>query len=188
MPAIFEEATDAARLSWILASLRDIRDTAERSAADKPEASYTALGWVPATAFPTGLPVLGTVSSEFGLRVDPFSGLPEFHKGIDIAAARGTPVSATTDGEVLWAGWRGNYGKTVILGHPHGHETRYAHLDRILVRQGDPVRKGTVIGTVGDTGRATGPHLHYEVLCAGKRTNPRTYMLGVTVGGKEPGQ
>jgi murein DD-endopeptidase MepM/ murein hydrolase activator NlpD len=167
-PATHEAIDNAAHLSRILASLREIRLTAERSAADRFEASLLAL--------PAGLPVLGTVSSEFGLRLDPFSGFPEFHKGIDIAAARGTPVSATADGEVLWAGWRGNYGKTVILGHPHGHATRYAHMDRILVRQGDSVHKGTAIGTVGDTGRATGPHLHYEVLRAGRRIDPKPYL------------
>jgi murein DD-endopeptidase MepM/ murein hydrolase activator NlpD len=170
-------AIDAAQLSRILVSLREIRHTVETSF-DLPR---------PITV-PTGLPVPGAVSSGFGLRLDPFSGYPEFHKGVDIAAARGTPVSAAADGTVLWSGWEGDYGKTVILKHPEGLATRYGHLDGILVRQGDRVRQGTVIGTVGDTGRATGPHLHFEVLRDGKRTNPKTYLLAGSAGGKEEGQ
>jgi murein DD-endopeptidase MepM/ murein hydrolase activator NlpD len=148
-PATHEAIDNAAHLSRILASLRDIRFSAGRSAADRFEA--------PLLALPAGLPVLGTVSSEFGLRLDPFSGLPEFHKGIDIAAPRGTPVSATAGGDVLWAGWQGNYGKTVILAHPHGHETRYAHLDRILVRQGDWKGKRTGRRRPGASGRRGEP-------------------------------
>jgi len=177
IPAGTCEAIDnAARLSRILASLREIRHTAERSAAEA-STTLTALESSTRAAFPTGLPALGTVNSGFGLRLDPFSGFPEFHKGIDIAAARGTPVAATADGDVIWAGWEGDYGRSIILGHPGGLATRYAHLDRILVRRGDPVRKGTVIGTVGDTGRATGTHLHYEVLWDGRRIDPKPYLL-----------
>jgi murein DD-endopeptidase MepM/ murein hydrolase activator NlpD len=187
LPGTFEAIDNAARLSRILASLREIRHTAERSAA-QASTTLTSLGSGTPKAIPAGLPLSGTVSSGFGLRRDPFSGFPEFHKGIDIAAARGTPVSATADGHVVRAGWEGDYGKSIILRHSRGHATRYAHLDRVLVRRGDPVCKGTVIGTVGDTGRATGTHLHYEVLRDGKRTNPRTYMLGGTVGRKERGQ
>ncbi len=181
------EAIDAARFSRLLASLREIRLTAERSAA-RTRATLSPLELGRPTTLPTGLPVYGTVSSGFGPRLDPFSGFPEVHRGIDIAAARGTPVSATADGDVIRAGWEGEYGKSITLAHPGGLATRYAHLDRILVRRGDPVRKGTVIGTVGETGRATGPHLHYEILRAGKRTNPRAHMLGGAVGGKGQGQ
>lgn len=183
LPGTCEAIDNAARLSWILASLREIRLAAERTST-----SMTSLELARPPIFRTELPALGTLSSEFGLRLDPLSGFPEFHKGMDIAAPRGTPVWAAAEGNVLWAGWEGDYGKSIILGHPEGHATRYAHLDRIHVRQGDPVRKGTVIGTVGDTGRATGTHLHYEVLRDGKRTNPRAHMLGGAVGGKEQGQ
>ena len=115
-PGTYEAIDDADRLSRILASLREIRLTPDRSAAERTEASVTTLESAPPTALPAGLPVFGTVSSEFGLRLDPFSGFPEFHKGIDIAAARGTPVSATAGGDVIWAGLQGNYGKTVIMG------------------------------------------------------------------------
>jgi murein DD-endopeptidase MepM/ murein hydrolase activator NlpD len=122
------------------------------------------------------------VSSGFGLRLAPFYGFPRFHKGIDIAAPRGTPVSATADGDVLRAGWEGDYGKSIMLAHAGALATRYAHLDRILVRPGDPVCKGAVIATVGDTGRATGAHLHYEVLRDGRRIDPKPYLLAGDLG------
>ena len=177
------EAIDVVRISRILASLREIRRMAEQSAGEA-RTTLTSLELGRPTAVPTGLPVFGTVSSGFGLRLDPFSGFPGFHKGIDIAAARGTPVSASADGDVIWAGWEGNYGKSIILGHSRGHATRYAHLDRILVQRGDSVCKGTVIGTVGETGRATGTHLHYEVLRDGRRINPKPYLLAGDLGGE----
>ena len=183
-PGTYEAINETAHLSRILASLREIRHTVERSAA-QTRTTLTSLELGTATALPVGLPVLGTVSSGFGLRLDPFFGFPEFHKGIDLAAPRGTLVSAAADGDVIWAGWEGDYGKSIILGHLGGHSTRYAHLDRILVRRGDRVHRGAVIGTIGETGRATGTHLHYEVLRDGKRTNPRAYVLAGTVGGKE---
>lgn len=179
-PGTFE-AIDAARLSRILASLREIRLAAERSAA-QTRTTLISFDLGRPTALPTGLPVCGAVSSGFGLRLDPFSGFPKFHKGIDIAAARGTPVSATADGDVIQAGWEGDYGKSIILAHPQGHRTRYAHLERILVRRGDPVCKGAVIATVGETGRATGTHLHYEVLRDGRRIDPKPYLLAGNLG------
>jgi len=170
------EAIDADRLSRILASLREIRLAAERSSAEaRTNLSSVKLGHL--TTVPTGFPVSGAVSSGFGLRLDPFSGFPEFHRGTDIAAARGTPVSATADGDVIRAGWEGDYGKSIMLAHPGGLASRYAHLDRVLVRPGDPVCKGAAIGTVGDTGRATGAHLHYEVLRDGRRIDPKPYLL-----------
>jgi len=175
------EAIDADRLSRILASLQEIRLAAERSAAEaRTNLSSVKLGHL--TTLPTGLPVCGAVSSGFGLRLDPFYGFPKFHKGIDIAAARGTPVSATADGDVSRAAWEGNYGKSIMLAHPGGLRTRYAHLDRILVRRGDPVCKGTLIGTVGETGRATGAHLHYEVLRDGRCMDPEPYLLAGDLG------
>jgi murein DD-endopeptidase MepM/ murein hydrolase activator NlpD len=175
------EAMDADNLSRILASLREIRLAAERSSA-VARTTLSSLDSDRPTALPTGLPVSGTVSSRFGLRLDPFSGFPEFHRGTDIAAARGTPVSATADGDVIRAGWEGDYGNSIMLAHPGGLATRYAHLDRILVRRGDPACKGAVIGTVGETGRATGAHLHYEALRDGRCIDPKPYLLAGDLG------
>lgn len=109
-------------------------------------------------------------------RTDPFTRKPAFHRGLDIAARRGTPVFATADGLVTYAAWHGGYGKTIDLAHTAGISTRYGHLDRFLVQKGQKVNKGQVIGEVGSTGRSTGPHLHYEVLEFGRAMNPMMYV------------
>ncbi|MEW6440655.1 MAG: M23 family metallopeptidase [bacterium] len=171
----YDEASDVERLSLILSSLQEIRQALEQSATDTrtPLASLQAARQ---SGIPMGPPVPGTVSSHSGPRPNPFTGYPEFHKGIDIAAPRGTPVAAVADGIVLRSGWDGNHGKTVVLEHPGGFATRYGHLDEILVEPGDPVAREDLIGTVGDTGRATGPHLHYEILHDGQRIDPEPYI------------
>jgi murein DD-endopeptidase MepM/ murein hydrolase activator NlpD len=115
---------------------------------------------------------VGWLSSAFGNRRDPFDGTPEFHAGLDIAADRGTPVRATADGTVLTAGLNGNYGYSVLVEHGFGISTRFGHLSRFAVRPGQRVRRGEAIGFVGSTGRATSPHLHYEILMNGKPINP----------------
>lgn len=108
-------------------------------------------------------PVAGRITSRMGFRLDPFTRMRAYHAGIDIAAKTGTPVAAAQQGRVTFAGYRGNYGKTVILSHPDGYSTLYAHLDRISVKRGQAVGRGRQVGTVGNTGRSTGPHLHFEV-------------------------
>ncbi len=125
-----------------------------------------------ARATPTIWPIVGWLSSAFGNRRDPFDGTPEFHAGLDIAADRGTPVRATADGTVLTAGLNGNYGYSVLVEHGFGISTRFGHLSRFAVRPGQRVRRGEAIGFVGSTGRATSPHLHYEILMNGKPINP----------------
>ena len=115
-------------------------------------------------------------TSEFGVRGDPFHGGRRSHNGIDIAAPMGSPVFATGDGWVTYGNWKGSYGYLVTIQHPSGHETRFAHLSRVLVAPGQAIRKGTVIGLVGSTGRSTGPHLHYEVRYRGAPLNPRNFM------------
>lgn len=117
-----------------------------------------------------------SVTSEFGTRADPFHGKRRNHNGIDIAARHGTPVFATGDGKVERAGWWGTYGIIVVVSHPSGHETRFAHLSAITVTPGQLVRKGQHIGNIGSTGRSTGPHLHYEVRMNGKPLDPRHFM------------
>lgn len=129
---------------------------------------------------PSLWPVLGALTSPFGGRPDPFSGEDtgpgEFHTGVDIAAPEGTPVHVTADGVVAKASWESGYGKLVIVDHGHGIETYYAHLSQFLVIPGEEVRAGEVIALSGGTGRATAPHLHYEVRIHGTPVNPWPYL------------
>lgn len=104
-----------------------------------------------------------TISSLFGSRVHPVTGQVRFHQGTDLAAPEGTPVVAAFSGRVEIAGWLGGYGLIVVISHGDTHETRYAHLSEVLVKVGQEVKQGNVIGLVGSTGLATGPHLHFEI-------------------------
>jgi murein DD-endopeptidase MepM/ murein hydrolase activator NlpD len=123
-------------------------------------------------ATPSGFPVVGWLSSLFGSRQDPINGGADFHSGLDISANYGTPVRATADGKVESAAFSGNYGNAILVQHGLGMATRYGHLSRFAVFPGQTVRRGDVIGYVGDTGRTTGPHLHYEILINGQAINP----------------
>jgi len=130
-------------------------------------------------AFPDGLPLGGTlsVSSEFGLRPNPFGGRSyELHNGIDFTGPIGKPVLATADGVVEKSERAGGYGLHVVIDHGFGHETLYAHLSELKVDAGDQVRRGDVIGHLGNTGRSSGPHLHYGVYRNGEPVNPRYYL------------
>ena len=125
---------------------------------------------------PTGRPILnGWVSSLFGMRADPFTGKPEFHYGMDYAGRAGSPVLALGGGIVTWAGWRPGYGNMVEIKHGNGYATRYAHNQKNTVAIGQKVAKGQQIALMGATGRATGPHVHLEVLHNGKLVNPKKY-------------
>lgn len=115
-------------------------------------------------------------TSAFGYRLHPILGIMKNHKGIDLAAAEGTPVRATADGTVTRAAWAGGYGLMVELNHGNHTETRYGHMSRLAVLPGERVTKDSVIGYVGSTGRSTGPHLHYEVLVDGRAVDPLAYM------------
>lgn len=125
-----------------------------------------------AAATPSIWPVTGGLSSSYGSRRDPFTGSAEFHSGLDISAERGQPVFATADGTVLTARWSGNFGNLVVVDHGYGIGTRYGHLARFAVYEGQTLRKGDVVGFVGSTGRSTSPHVHYELLLNGRPTNP----------------
>lgn len=116
------------------------------------------------------------VTSPFGARDDPFNELTAFHEGVDFGAPLNSPVFATGDGQVVWAGWRDKYGIMVEIDHGHGLSTRYAHLSRTLVRVGDRVTRGRPIGLLGNTGRSTGPHLHYEVRVNDQATDPMKFI------------
>jgi murein DD-endopeptidase MepM/ murein hydrolase activator NlpD len=112
------------------------------------------------------------VSSRFGWRQDPLTGEASFHPGVDLAVAYGHDVKAAADGMVSFAGVQNGYGKTVVIDHHDGRQTRYAHLSQELVRAGDAVTEGQVLGKSGNSGRSTGPHLHFEVLVNGKPVDP----------------
>ena len=118
------------------------------------------------------MPLQGRISSGFGLRRHPVHGKHSDHKGIDIAATRGTPIGAAAGGTVIFSGKQGAYGNTIVIRHADGRTTRYAHADRLMVERGDTVDAGQTIATVGSTGRSTGPHLHFEVTENDRRTNP----------------
>lgn len=118
------------------------------------------------------LPVRAPVSSRFGMRRDPFSGRQKFHKGLDLAAPEGTKVVAALPGKVLSAGFLPGYGNTILVQHAEGIQTRYGHLGSIQVKVGDAVDSESVLGTVGQTGRSTGAHLHFEVIRMGEPVDP----------------
>lgn len=121
-----------------------------------------------------GTPVAGArMSSGFGMRFHPVLQYARLHKGVDFAAAPGTPILASSAGSVVMAGWGGGYGNVVVLDHGNGLRTRYAHMRKFVVQSGAKVRQGQKIGEVGTTGLSTGPHLHYEVWKNGAAVNPR---------------
>ena len=128
-------------------------------------------------ATPAIRPTDGWISSTFGYRKSPFTGLREFHKGLDIATRKGTPILATADGVVTFAGTKGLMGNLIVIDHGYGMVTRYAHIYKILKKRGDAVKKGDTIALVGSTGRSTGSHLHYEVHLNGIPVNPAKYIL-----------
>lgn len=128
-------------------------------------------------AKPSIKPVTASITAGFGYRKNPFTSRgSEFHKGVDFAASHGQTVSATGDGIVIFSGWNAGYGRMVIISHGYGLSTLYAHNSKLLVNQGDKVKKGQAISKVGSTGRSTGTHLHYEVKLNGKNVNPANYF------------
>jgi hypothetical protein len=118
----------------------------------------------------------GVVTSRFGNRFHPFTGMPDFHTGIDIAWMKGARIRASAAGWVTKADEDANYGNAVVIRHEYGFSTRYAHLDEIEVEEGMRVSKGELIGRMGDSGRATGVHLHYEVLLENQAIDPLPYL------------
>jgi murein DD-endopeptidase MepM/ murein hydrolase activator NlpD len=127
-------------------------------------------------ATPSIWPAYGGLSAVFGQREDPINGNLAYHTGIDISADKGRPVYATAAGTVQAAGWNGDYGNQIVVDHGFGIVTRYAHLSGFAVHPGMTVDRNQVIGYIGATGRATGPHLHYEMLVNGQLTNPLRFL------------
>lgn len=127
-------------------------------------------------SLPLGPPTGGTVSSLFGRRLDPMNGLAAFHEGVDIRSERGTRVKAPAQGKVLQSTFDRGFGNFIVIDHGNHFRTRYLHLQKSLVRVGEPIKRGEVIGLVGNTGRSTGPHLHYEVSYRDRPLDPLKFM------------
>lgn len=128
-------------------------------------------------ATPSIWPSKGWVTSTFGERISPFTGFPQLHKGLDIANRVGTPILATADGIVVHVGGDPALGKEVTISHGYGVKTTYGHLSETFVHAGQKVKRGAKIASMGNTGRSTGPHLHYEVSLNGVAVNPSKYIL-----------
>jgi len=126
---------------------------------------------------PSVWPARGWVTSDFGQRLDPYTADRMMHAGMDIAAEPGKPIYAPSNGTVTFAGPEGNYGNVIVLDHGYGIKTRFGHLAEMLVKPGDRVKRGEQVGSVGNTGRSTGPHVHYEVRVNGIPQNPRQFLL-----------
>jgi murein DD-endopeptidase MepM/ murein hydrolase activator NlpD len=126
---------------------------------------------------PSIWPARGWVTSDFGSRLDPYTADRVMHQGLDIAAPHGKEVYSPSDGTVVFAGLEGGYGNVIVIDHGYGIKTRYGHLAKILVKPGEKVKRGALIAAVGNTGRSTGPHLHYEVRVNGIPQNPRKFIL-----------
>jgi murein DD-endopeptidase MepM/ murein hydrolase activator NlpD len=128
------------------------------------------------SATPSIWPVKGWITSGFGKRASPLTGEPGRHMGVDIANEVNTPIRATADGIVTYAGWESGYGRLIAIEHGYGYSTRYGHCARIDVKVGDEVERGKIIGYVGSTGRSTGSHVHYEVRIHGMPVDPEKYL------------
>jgi murein DD-endopeptidase MepM/ murein hydrolase activator NlpD len=159
LAATFESSLGGEPRAAATVPLRSFDDLRLETSASPPDAGFVR-------------PVSGRISSRFGVRVDPIRETHTAHHGLDIAAPEGAPVLAARAGTVERAGDAGTYGNLVILRHPDGSETRYAHLSAVDVRRGDHVAAGAPIGKVGSTGRSTGPHLHFEVRRDGRPIDP----------------
>lgn len=165
--------------------LREMNDQVEQldQALDKQEEGFADLYEYIAeqrnilASTPAIRPTNGWVSSSFGYRTSPFTGRRTFHKGLDIANREGTPIVAPADGVVTFAGNKGYIGTLLIVDHGHGMVTKYGHLKKYLKKRGESVKRGDIIAYMGNTGRSTGPHLHYEVRLNGLPVNPTKYIL-----------
>lgn len=125
---------------------------------------------------PRGVPTRGKLTSRFGMRRDPFTRRRTFHNGIDFASRVGTPIFSTAPGKVIASGWAGGYGRRIAINHGYGLMTLYGHLWRFRVRPGKWVKRGQLIGWMGNSGRSTGPHLHYAVFRKQRPVNPVRYL------------
>jgi len=185
LPTASQEALQTAQVRSSLDTLRVLRASALTGAATAGITqglthNATAADWFRANAAPNLWPVEGPITGSFGERIDPFNGEGAFHSGVDIGSPVGQPVIAPADGEVVQADFWGGYGRAIVLDHGHGITTRYGHLSGFAVTLGERVHRGDVIGYVGQSGRSTGPHLHYEVRINDTPVNPYKYLRFTT--------
>lgn len=159
------------RLSWAVYRQSLSLDTLEQLATDK----NLMLDHLP-TLWPVDRSLIRANIGAFGMRVHPVTRRRAMHEGVDMSGAVGTPIYATANGMVKEANRRSGYGIQILLDHSFGYKTRYAHLSKLMVEAGQSVKRGDVIGLMGNTGRSTGPHLHYEVILQGKPVNPMAYL------------
>lgn len=155
----------------LLDRAQDIEDRLEKVSNFTKDAGYF---W---SSMPTVWPTKGWVTSGFGIRRSPLSGKRQHHTGLDIAAPLGSDVRAPGDGIVTFSGRYGGFGKMVIVDHGYGIATLYGHNSKLLVKAGDEVKRGQLISQIGNTGRSTGPHLHYEVIIDGVPIDPMKYII-----------
>lgn len=171
------EATDKDYASLVVRIDKAVKETQlkEQSVIDLWESLSERQSLLKST--PNMKPAKGWITSRFGYRISPFSGKPALHAGLDIAAAPGSPVYAPADGVVVFASYDESYGKLISIDYGYGVITRFAHLSQIYVQVGQRVSKWDVVGAVGNTGRSTGPHLHYEVRINGTPVDPINFIL-----------
>ena len=168
-----------AQLSKKMINSADEKLMTNKSSASRQQLNYTkktVKGTIPAISKSQQTAGKGFISSSFGKRRDPVSNRQKFHKGVDISRPVGTEVFTWSDGVVVQTGWLHGYGLTVDVVHPNGVKTRYAHLKLANVQKGQKLDEGQIIGQVGNTGRTTGANLHFEVIVAGKLTDPLDYL------------
>lgn len=173
--SLADSLSTEADLSLVAERARDLEQQLHRVGEQLEQRSL----WISAT--PAIMPVKGVFTSGFGYRRDPISGHRAFHNGVDISAQQGRPVVAAADGIVTRTGRIGSLGRAVYLSHGFSMSTRYGHLSQVAVEPGQRVRRGDVIGYVGNSGRSTGYHLHYEVLSDNRPVNPLAYILDLPV-------
>jgi murein DD-endopeptidase MepM/ murein hydrolase activator NlpD len=171
-------AVDMERAIVLLqASFRELDETLselETSCGDLEDKAEETIAYL--RAKPAGAPAKGPISSEFGYRIHPITRKKDFHGAIDIAAPYNSKICASADGTVTFAGYKSGYGYVVVIKHGYGFETTYAHCSRIVAKYGQKVSRGDVIAYVGQSGTATGPHLHYAIKLDGEYVDPREYL------------
>jgi len=169
------EPVDMAALSPKMDNMEDRAQTLQDKLRELTKIQEDKLNYIAST--PSIWPVKGWLTSDFGYRRSPFTLASDFHPGIDVAAAYGTPVVAPADGVVTFAGVKGGYGNLVVIDHGFGVVTKFGHTSQLLVKEGDKIKRGMKIALVGNTGHSTGPHLHYEVHADGVPVDPMKYLM-----------
>ncbi len=171
----FSSISDEIReLKSILEDLNDLNRFRSLQSIDVTESKKMINDYL--ATLPTFWPAAGSISSEFGNRKDPFTGIKKFHEGLDIAGNYGDDIYAAGDGTVTFSGYYGGYGRTVIIDHGRGITTLYGHASSLLVKEGDVVKKGDLIAKIGSSGRSTGAHLHFEVMINGNKVDPLEFL------------